>query len=84
MKNSIRDWADRGAAVMVSSHLLSLVEDLCTSVLILHHGRMLLRGRLDELRRQAADEGRTESLEDMFLRLTEAPRPADEPSPLEL
>ena len=33
---------------MVSSHLLSLVEDLCTTVLILHRGRMLLHGSLDE------------------------------------
>jgi ABC-2 type transport system ATP-binding protein len=71
MKNSIRERASAGAAVMVSSHLLSLVEDLCTSVLILHRGRMLLHGRLDDLRRQAAEEGRHESLEDLFLRLTE-------------
>jgi ABC-2 type transport system ATP-binding protein len=73
MKDSIRRRAEVGAAVMVSSHLLSLVEDLCTSVLILHRGRMLLHGNLAEVRRQAADEGREENLEDMFLRLTEAP-----------
>ena len=76
MKNSIRQRAELGAAVMVSSHLLSLVEDLCTTILILHHGRILLRGRLDDLRRQAAEEGRAESLEDMFLRLTDGPAPA--------
>ena len=39
MKDSIHQRAAAGAAVMVSSHLLSLVEDLCTSVLILHRGR---------------------------------------------
>jgi ABC-2 type transport system ATP-binding protein len=73
MKDSIRARAQAGAAVMVSSHLLSLVEDLCTSVLILHRGRTLLHGQLDEVRRLAAEEGRHESLEDLFLRLTEAP-----------
>jgi ABC-2 type transport system ATP-binding protein len=73
MKDSIRERARAGAAVMVSSHLLSLVEDLCTSVLILHRGKMLLHGRLDLLQRQAAEEGRQESLEDLFLRLTEEP-----------
>ena len=32
MQSSIRHRAEQGAAVMVSSHLLSLVEDLCTTV----------------------------------------------------
>jgi ABC-2 type transport system ATP-binding protein len=73
MKDSIRKRAEQGAAVIVSSHLLSLVEDLCTSILIMHRGRTLLNGQLDGLRRQAAEEGRHESLEDLFLRLTEAP-----------
>jgi ABC-type multidrug transport system ATPase subunit len=56
---------------MVSSHLLSLVEDLCTSVLIMHRGKQLLRGRLSELREQISESGRAESLEDLFFRLTE-------------
>src|SRR5262249_18479191 len=46
MQDSIRTRAEAGAAVMISSHLLSLVEDLCTSVLVLHRGRMLVHGRL--------------------------------------
>jgi ABC-type multidrug transport system ATPase subunit len=56
---------------MVSSHLLSLVEDLCTSVLILHRGRQLLHGRLADLRRQLTEDGRQETLEELFFRLTE-------------
>jgi ABC-2 type transport system ATP-binding protein len=75
MKQTIRDRAAAGAAVMVSSHLLSLVEDLCDSILMLHRGRVLLRGRLDDLQREAAEQGRQETLEDLFLRLTEAPEP---------
>ncbi len=71
MQDSIRRRADAGAAVMVSSHLLSLVEDLCTSVLVLHRGRKLLHGTLAELRGAAKREGRNESLEDLFFRLTE-------------
>ena len=73
MKESIRRCAAAGAALIVSSHLLSLVEDLCTTVLILHHGRQVLHGPLADLRRQAAAEGRRETLEDLFFRLTEAP-----------
>jgi ABC-2 type transport system ATP-binding protein len=71
MKDSIRERAAGGAAVMVSSHLLSLVEDLCTSVLILHHGRQLLHARLSDLRRDLTQSGRQETLEDLFFRLTE-------------
>lgn len=72
MQDSIRVRAEAGAAVMVSSHLLSLVEDLCTTVLILHHGKMLLHGELVELRRTAAATGRHETLEELFFRLTES------------
>ena len=42
MKDSLRQHAAAGAAVIVSSHLLSLVEDLCSTVLVLHRGRQLL------------------------------------------
>ena len=71
MQESIRLRAAAGAAVMVSSHLLSLVEDLCTSFLILHRGRMLVHGSLADLRRQIDERGRHETLEELFFRLTE-------------
>jgi ABC-2 type transport system ATP-binding protein len=71
MKESIRLQAGRGTAFIISSHLLSLVEDLCTSVLILHHGRKLLHGKLDDLRRTVSADGKKETLEDLFFRLTE-------------
>jgi ABC-2 type transport system ATP-binding protein len=73
MKDSIRHHAQAGTAFIVSSHLLSLVEDLCSSVLILHHGRQLLHGRLADLRRQITEGGQHETLEELFFRLTEVP-----------
>jgi ABC-2 type transport system ATP-binding protein len=72
MKESIRAHAAAGTAFIVSSHLLSLIEDLCTSVLILHRGRQVLHRQLAELRREALEAGRHESLEDLFFRLTAA------------
>jgi ABC-2 type transport system ATP-binding protein len=72
MQDSIRARAEAGTAVMVSSHLLSLVEDLCTTVLVLHRGRKLVHGTLDALRLRAGEGGRHESLEELFFRLTEA------------
>jgi ABC-2 type transport system ATP-binding protein len=71
--DSIKEHAAGGATVLVSSHLLSLVEDLCTSVLIMNRGRMILHEKLTDLRRQLTDTGRQETLEDMFFRLTEKP-----------
>ncbi|WP_435021023.1 ABC transporter ATP-binding protein [Tundrisphaera sp. TA3] len=76
MQESIKARAAAGAAVMVSSHLLSLVEDLCTSVLLMVRGRKVLHGRLDDLRSEAAERGREETLEEVFFRLTEAPEAA--------
>jgi ABC-2 type transport system ATP-binding protein len=72
MKDSIRRRASEGVAIIVSSHLLSLVEDLCTSVLILRRGRAVQHGRLADLRQQAQANGRAETLEELFFRLTEA------------
>jgi ABC-2 type transport system ATP-binding protein len=73
MKDLIREAAASGAAVIVSSHLLSLFEDLCTTVLILHRGKVLRYGRLDDLRQETIANGRHESLEELFFRLTEPP-----------
>jgi ABC-2 type transport system ATP-binding protein len=76
MKDSVRRCAADGAAVIVSSHLLSLVEDLCTSVLVLHRGRQLLHARLADLRDRL---GEKETLEDLFFRLTEGDAPVSTP-----
>jgi ABC-2 type transport system ATP-binding protein len=70
IQDSIRSRAEQGAAVIVSSHLLSLVEGLCTSVLILHRGTTRFRGSLDELRSREGENGRPETLEELFFRLT--------------
>jgi ABC-2 type transport system ATP-binding protein len=71
MKDTIREHAQMGTAFIVSSHLLSLIEDLCTSVLILHRGRQLMYDRLADLRARIASDGRQETLEELFFRLTE-------------
>jgi ABC-2 type transport system ATP-binding protein len=72
MKDTIRVRAAEGAAVMVSSHLLSLVEDLCPNVLMMNRGKLVLHGRIDDLKRQIDAEGNRETLEDLFFRLTES------------
>jgi ABC-2 type transport system ATP-binding protein len=82
MKELIREHAAAGAAIIVSSHLLSLFEDLITTVLILHRGQILRHGGIDSLRGELAGNGRHETLEELFFRLTETPATTEgEPIP---
>ena len=81
LKNSIMDQASRGAAVIISSHLLSLIEDLCTHLLILHKGRSLFLGSVDDARTSFEDLDHDASLEEVFFRATEgiaAPSPEND------
>ena len=71
LKESVVERAAEGAAVLISSHLLALVEDLCTHVLILHEGRSLFFGKMDEARAAFAAVDRDSSLEELFFRATE-------------
>jgi len=49
----LRRLAQAGAAVLLSSHDMTEVENLCTRVTILHHGRVVFSGAVEDLRRQA-------------------------------
>jgi ABC-2 type transport system ATP-binding protein len=64
--------ARSGAAILVSSHILDTVEQLCHRVLILDHGRLIAAGSLEQLR-AGTHLGDGVSLEDVFLALTEKP-----------
>jgi ABC-2 type transport system ATP-binding protein len=70
MKDSILKRAREGASVIISSHLLHLVEEMCSHVLILKSGRKIIDGSMDQVRRQFGDDA---GLEDAFLRATEEP-----------
>lgn len=70
LKQSIRDRAEQGAAIIVSSHLLALVEDLCTHLLVLDRGKTRFFGPIEEARRQLAETHENASLEDVFFQIT--------------
>ena len=71
MKQSVRERAAAGAGVLISSHLLALVEDLCTHLLILHHGKRLFFGPVEEARSAFTGLDKDASLEELFFRATE-------------
>jgi ABC-2 type transport system ATP-binding protein len=53
MRDLIRDLSARGMTVLLSSHLLTEVEELCNRVAIVRQGGVAYQGSLAELRRQA-------------------------------
>jgi ABC-type multidrug transport system ATPase subunit len=70
MKASVRDEAASGAAVIISSHLLGLVQDLCTDLLILHCGKTIHFGPVANARAAIGSDADA-SLEEVFFRATE-------------
>ncbi|REK09013.1 MAG: ABC transporter ATP-binding protein [Planctomycetota bacterium] len=71
LKRSIVERAAAGAAVMVSSHLLALVEDLCTDLLMLPRGRAVFCGSVEEAHARFGTLDGAGSLEDVFFRAIE-------------
>jgi len=73
MKHSIMNRAREGAAIIISSHLLHLLEEVCTHVLIVKGGRKLIDGRLEEVRHKYAEQSPDANLEEVFFRATGEP-----------
>ena len=72
MKETILARAREGASVILSSHLLHLVEELCTEILVIRRGEAVAHGTIAEVVAQNPTlAGRT--LEEMFIALTGDP-----------
>jgi ABC-2 type transport system ATP-binding protein len=67
MRTLLRDFADRGGAVLLSSHQLLEIEVIADHLVIIGGGRVLADGTREELLADADD-----GLEELFLRLTAA------------
>ena len=70
MKESITRRAQNGAAVILSSHLLHLVEELCDEVAIIQRGSRVAYGTIDDLKWQMSQGRGDVSLEEAFLKIT--------------
>src|SRR5947209_3621837 len=79
---------NRGATIFLTSHVLEIVERLCSQVAIIHQGRLVAQRTLQELRAGIAADGaagdmvaapgETLPLEELFLRLVGGRRSADQ------
>ena len=67
VKRLFRETAEKGAAVFLSTHLLSVAEEVADRIGLIHKGQLIFLGTLEEMRRFARREG---NLEDLFLELT--------------
>jgi ABC-2 type transport system ATP-binding protein len=70
MRQTIAHRAAAGTAVILSSHLLTLVEELCTKLLVVRRGELVAYGTIDEII-ATHPELAGQSLEDVFLALTD-------------
>jgi ABC-2 type transport system ATP-binding protein len=69
VKEIIDIHIENGGAVLFSTHIMEIAEDLCDRIAIMNKGKIVGIGTMDELRQQANTLGA--NLEDVFLRLTE-------------
>jgi ABC-2 type transport system ATP-binding protein len=68
IKDLLGSLVVRGVTIFLTSHILEIVEKLCSEVAVIHQGRLVAHGKTEELRKgeQAA------SLEEVFLDLVDA------------
>jgi ABC-2 type transport system ATP-binding protein len=76
VKDVLKEHTRRGCTVFLSTHQLSIAEEMADTVGIMHQGRLVAVGAPDELRRQAS-AGANVTLEEVFLNLisSQAPPP---------
>lgn len=70
MRDTIMRRAREGAAILLSSHLLPLVQEVCTRVIIMHRGRKVADGSVSDLAARVNPVNAGSSLEDIFLHVT--------------
>ena len=67
VKDILRDRADHGTTIFMSTHTLNLAEEISDRIGIIHNGNLVGLGTVDEIKQAAEDTGK---FEDVFLKLT--------------
>lgn len=67
IRDILHDLTQRGTTIFFSSHIMEVVERLCTRVGIINQGTLVAEGTLQELRERAQGESKDATLEDIFL-----------------
>jgi ABC-2 type transport system ATP-binding protein len=72
IRDILRDLTQRGTTIFFSSHIMEVVERLCTRVGIINQGMLVAEGTLQELRERASGVNKDATLEDIFLNVVGA------------
>ncbi|MEO0945072.1 MAG: ABC transporter ATP-binding protein [Pseudomonadota bacterium] len=72
IQQAIRDRAQAGAAIIISSHLLSLFENLCTHIMVLNLGECRRFGTMEDLLNEVGHTDSTSALEEVYFSITQA------------
>jgi ABC-2 type transport system ATP-binding protein len=84
LKALLGRMTERGVTIFLTSHVLEIVERLCSHVAIIHKGRLVAQGSLQELRSGVpGTEGEKKTLEQIFLSIV-GQRGGEQSSPEEL
>lgn len=67
VRDLLHDLTRRGTTIFFSSHIMEVVERLCTRVGIINQGVLVAEGTLQELRQRASGDNKDATLEDIFL-----------------
>jgi ABC-2 type transport system ATP-binding protein len=90
LKTMLQGMIARGATIFLTSHVLEIVERLCSHVAIIHQGRLVVQGSLEELRAgvraqltaesegDSAQAGEKMTLEEIFLHTVGGARRAEQ------
>jgi ABC-2 type transport system ATP-binding protein len=68
VKDLLSLHAQRGGAVLFSTHIMEIAEHICTRIGIIDHGKVIAEGTLEQLKSKT--EGKSSTLEEVFLKLT--------------
>ena len=71
MKDILLEQVRHGATIFLTSHVLEVVERLCERVAIIHEGKLIAEGLMEDMR------GTAETLEDAFVRALGVERAAE-------
>ncbi len=69
VKDLVSLHAERGGAVLFSTHTMEVAEHICTRIGIIHKGKVIADGTLDQLRTRTG--GKKETLEEVLLEITD-------------
>ncbi|MED5051780.1 ABC transporter ATP-binding protein [Anoxybacillus rupiensis] len=64
----IQSMKEKGAGILMSTHILATAERYCDAFVILHHGKVKAKGTLEELRQQL--QLPTATLDEIYIELT--------------